>query len=160
MGPLMVRRQEYITAEGKQKLEDELSHLKNVRRMEIASQISKSHEAGVVGNTADYEEVKNEQAFIEGRISEIEYILDRAVVADKSNLEKGVVGFGSSVNVKDQANRRQQYEIVGSAEAAPLEGKISIESPVGKALVSHKVGDVVEVKTPSGVNKLTITRIR
>lgn len=156
----MVRRAEYITVEGRQKLEDELSHLKNVRRMEVASQISASHEAGGVADNADYEEAKNEQSFVEGRISEIEYILDRAVVADKSMLEKGVVGFGSSVNVKDQANRRRQYALVGSTEAAPLEGKISIESPVGKALVGHKVGDIVEVKTPSGVNKLTITRIR
>jgi transcription elongation factor GreA len=156
----MVRRQEYITAEGEQTFEDELSHLRNVRRMEIASQISKSHEAGGVADNADYEEAKNEQSFVEGRISEIEYILDRVVVADKSMLEKGVGGFGSSVNVKDQTNRRQRYEIVGSAEVASLESTISIESPVGKTLVGHKVGDVVEVKTPSGVNKLTITRIR
>lgn len=156
----MARREEYLTAEGKQKLEDELLHLKSVRRMEIATQISASHEAGGVSDNADYEEAKNEQAFVEGRISEIEDILDRSVVADKSTLEKGVAGFGSSVNVKDRTNRRQQYSLVGSAEAAPLEGKISIESPVGKALVGHKVGDVVEVKTPAGVNKLTITRIR
>jgi transcription elongation factor GreA len=156
----MARREEYLTAEGKQKLEDELTHLQIVRRAEVAAQISDSHEAGGVADNADYEEAKNEQAFVEGRITEIEDIFDRAVVADKSTLEKGVIGFGSSVDVKAQSSRKQRYQIVGSAEAAPLEGKISIESPVGKALVGHKVGDVVEVQTPSGVNKLTVTRIR
>ena len=82
------------------------------------------------------------------------------MVADKSMVEKGVIGFGSSVDVRDRTKRKRQYQIVGSAEVAPLDGKISIESPVGKALVGHRVGDVVEVETPSGVNKLTVTRVR
>ena len=141
-------------------LEDELAQLQNVRRQEVAEKIAASHDSGGVEDNAEYEEAKNELALVEGRISEIEGVLDRAVVADKSMVEKGVIGFGSSVNVRDGTKRRRQYQIVGSAEVAPLEGKISIESPVGKALVGHRVGDIVEVETPSGVNKLTITRVR
>ncbi len=142
------------------KLVDELAQLQNVRRQEVAEKIAASHDSGGVEENAEYEEAKNELALVEGRISEIEGILDRAVVADMSMVEKGVIGFGSSVNVRDGTKRRRQYQIVGSAEVAPLDGKISIESPVGKALVGHRVGDIVEVETPSGVNKLTITRVR
>ncbi len=142
------------------KLEDELAHLQNVRRQEVAEKIAASHESGGAEDNAEYEEAKNELALVEERISVIEGVLDLAVVADKSMVEKGVIGFGSSVNVRDGSKRRRQYQIVGSAEVAPLEGKISIESPVGKALVGHRVGDIVEVETPSGVNKLTITRVR
>ena len=142
------------------KLEEELTHLNTVRRREVVAKITASHDAGGVEDNAEYEEAKNELALVEARISEIENVLERAVVADKSMVEKGVIGFGSSVNVRDRRKRRRQYQIVGSAEVAPLDGKISIESPVGKALVGHRVGDVVEVETPSGVNKLTVTRVR
>ena len=111
-------------------------------------------------DNAEYEEAKNELALVEARISEIENVIERAVVADKSMVKKGVIGFGSSVYVRDRSKRRRQYQIVGSAEVAPLDGKISIESPVGKALVGHRAGDIVEVETPSGVNKLTVTSVR
>lgn len=156
----MEKHPQYLTPQGMRKLEEELAHLKGVRRREVAIKISESHEAGGVVDNADYEEAKNEQAFVEGRISEIENVLEQAVVADMSMVGKGVIGFGSSVDVRDRSKRKRQYQIVGSAEVAPLDGKISIESPVGKALLGHRVGDVVEVETPSGVNKLTITRIR
>ena len=156
----MDRHPQYLTPQGMKKLEDELAQLQNVRRQEVAENIAASHDSGGVEDNAEYEEAKNELALVEGRISEIEGVLDRAVVADKSMVEKGVIGFGSSVNVRDGTKRRRQYQIVGSAEVAPLDGKISIESPVGKALVGHRVGDIVEVETPSGVNKLTITRVR
>ena len=156
----MNRHQQYLTPQGMSKLEEELTRLQNVRRQEVAAKITTSHDAGGVEDNAEYEEAKNELALVEARISEIENVLERAVVADKSMVEKGVIGFGSSVNVRDRRKRRRQYQIVGSAEVAPLDGKISIESPVGKALVGHRVGDVVEVETPSGVNKLTVTRVR
>ncbi len=156
----MDRHPQYLTPEGMKKLEDELAHLQNVRRQEVAAKITEAHDSGGVEENAEYEEAKNELALVEERISVIEGVLDLAVVADKSMVEKGVIGFGSSVNVRDGTKRRRQYQIVGSAEVAPLEGKISIESPVGKALVGHRVGDIVEVETPSGVNKLTITRVR
>ena len=156
----MNRHQQYLTPQGMKQLEEELARLQNVRRQEVAEKITESHDAGGVEDNAEYEEAKNELALVEARISEIENVLERAVVADKSMVEKGVIGFGSSVNVRDRRKRRRQYQIVGSAEVAPLDGKISIESPVGKALVGHRVGDVVEVETPSGVNKLTVTRVR
>ncbi len=156
----MDRHPQYLTPQGMKKLVDELAQLQNVRRQEVAEKIAASHDSGGVEENAEYEEAKNELALVEGRISEIEGVLDRAVVADMSMVEKGVIGFGSSVNVRDGTKRRRQYQIVGSAEVAPLDGKISIESPVGKALVGHRVGDIVEVETPSGVNKLTITRVR
>ena len=156
----MNRHQQYLTPQGMKKLKEELTHLNTVRRREVVAKITASHDAGGVEDNAEYEEAKNELALVEARISEIENVLERAVVADKSMVEKGVIGFGSSVNVRDRRKRRRQYQIVGSAEVAPLDGKISIESPVGKALVGHRVGDVVEVETPSGVNKLTVTRVR
>ncbi len=156
----MNRHQQYLTPQGMKKLEEELTQLQNVRRREVAAKITASHDAGGGVDNAEYEEAKNELALVEARISEIENVLERAVVADKSMVEKGVIGFGSSVNVRDRTKRRRQYQIVGSAEVAPLDGKISIESPVGKALVGHRAGDVVEVETPSGVNKLTVTRVR
>ena len=156
----MNRHQQYLTPQGMKQLEEELAHLKSDRRPEVAAKITASHDAGGVEDNAEYEEAKNELALLEARISEIENVLERAVVADKSMVEKGVIGFGSSVNVRDRRKRRRQYQIVGSAEVAPLDGKISIESPVGKALVGHRVGDIVEVETPSGVNKLTVTRVR
>ena len=156
----MDRHPQYLTPQGMSKLEEELAHLQNVRRQEVAAKITASHDAGGGVDNAEYEEAKNELALGEARISEIENVLERAVVADKSMVEKGVIGFGSSVNVRDRTKRRRQYQIVGSAEVAPLDGKISIESPVGKALVGHRAGDVVEVETPSGVNKLTVTRVR
>lgn len=156
----MERHPQYLTPQGMKKLEEELAQLQSVRRLEVAEKIAASHESGGVEDNAEYEEAKNELALVEGRISEIEGVLDRAVVADKSMVEKGVIGFGSSVDVRDGTKRRRKYQIVGSAEVAPLDGKISIESPVGKALVGHKAGDIVEVETPSGVNKLTITKVR
>ena len=156
----MDRQPQYLTPQGMKKLVEELTHLQNVRRPEAAAKITESHDSGGVEEDAEYEEAKNELALIEARISEIENVLERAVVADKSMVEKGVIGFGSSVDVRDRTKRKRQYQIVGSAEVAPLDGKISIESPVGKALVGHRVGDVVEVETPSGVNKLTVTRVR
>ena len=156
----MDRHPQYLTPEGMGKLEEELTHLLNVRRREVAEKIGTSHDAGGGVDNAEYEEAKNELALVEARISEIENVLERAVVADKSMVKKGVIGFGSSVYVRDRTKRRRQYQIVGSAEVAPLDGKISIESPVGKALVGHRAGDIVEVETPSGVNKLTVTRVR
>ena len=156
----MDRHPQYLTPQGMKKLEEELAHLQYVRRREVAAKITESHDAGGAEDNAEYEEAKNELALVEARISEIENVLERAVVADKSMVKKGVIGFGSSVYVRDRTKRRRQYQIVGSAEVAPLDGKISIESPVGKALVGHRAGDIVEVETPSGVNKLTVTSVR
>jgi len=156
----MPQRETYLTQHGLTSLQEELAHLKDVRRQEVASRIHKASETGGTVDNAEYDEAKSEQAFVEGRIREIENVLANAVVAPSHDRATGSVGFGSSVTVVTSAGRKQKYVVVGSAEASPLEGRISNESPVGKALLGHRVGDEVEVKTPSGVTRLTISEIR
>ena len=156
----MVRRQTYLTPEGLKKLEEELAHLTSVRRQEVAARIHKASETGGTVDNAEYDEAKNEQAFTEGRIRALENILSNAVVASSKDVTADTVGVGSSVTVVTASGSKQRYKVVGSAEAAPLDGKISNESPVGRSLLGHKVGEDIEVETPSGVTRLTITRIR
>ena len=155
----MARREIYLTPEGQQNLQKELEHLKTVRRLEVARRIQKASEAGGTVDNAEYDGAKNEQAFVEGRISYLENILSNAVVPTAAVKPGGAIGFGSSVTVVTDKGAKKRYRVVGSAEAAPLEGKISIESPVGRALVGHKAGDKVDVQTPSGVVKLTIVKV-
>ena len=156
----MAKRQTYLTPEGLKQLEEELGYLKSARRQEVAARIHRASEAGGTVDNAEYDEAKNEQAFTEGRIRSLENILANAVVASSEDATVDTVGIGSSVTVVTAKGSRQRYRVVGSAEAAPLDGKISNESPVGRSLIGHKVGDDVEVETPSGVTRLTITRIR
>lgn len=156
----MATRDVHLTREGQKDLETELEHLQTVRRREVAARIHKANENGGTVDNAEYEDAKNEQAFTEGRISELETILSNAVVASRrSRSKKGAVQFGSSVTVVTDEGKRQKYMVVGSAEADPLKGKISIESPVGQALQGHKAGDKVDVETPSGVVKLSIKKV-
>jgi transcription elongation factor GreA len=155
----VVQRRQYITPAGHDKLQAELEHLIAVRRPDVAGRIHEATEAGGTADNAEYDEVKNDQAFIEGRIQDLEEILANAVIAEKDENAKDSVQFGSAVTVSGKGNKRQVYHLVGSAEANPLEGKISNESPVGRALLDHKVGDQVEVKTPAGVTTLKITKI-
>ena len=157
----MTRRESYLTSEGLTHLQEELGTLRNVRRQEVATRIHKASETGGTVDNAEYDEAKNEQAFIEGRIRDLENILSNAVVAP-SRKKKGakLVEFGSSVTVVATNGTKRKYTLVGSAEAAPLEGRISNESPVGSALIGHKIGDKVEAETPAGLLKLTITAIR
>ena len=156
----MAQRESYITPEGQQQLQDELGHLKNDRRPVVAARIHKASETGGTVDNAEYDEAKNEQAFVEGRIRDVEKILSTAVVTARDSKKKGSVQFGSSVTVVTSEGVRQRYKVVGSAEAAPLEGKISNESPVGRALLGRKVGEEVEVETPARLMKLTIKVVR
>lgn len=156
----MIRKATYLTPEGLKSLQEELDHLQRVRRSEVAARIHKANETGGTVDNAEYDEAKNEQAFVEGRIRELENLLSNAVVApDVEDAGQGV-GFGSSVTVVTDGGRKRSYTVVGSAEASPLEGKISNESPVGKALLGRKVGDEVKVETPAGLMRLTIQKIR
>ena len=155
-------RQVYLTPEGLKQLQGELDHLKTAKRREVAKRIHDASQGGGTVDNAEYDEAKNEQAFTEGRIRELESLLSNAVVAksgERKRARKKSVEFGSSITVKTASGDKKAYKLVGSAEAAPLEGKISNESPVGSALIGHLVGDTVEVETPSGVMELTITRI-
>ena len=155
----MATREVYLTREGRESLDRELKNLTAVRRPEVVERIHKANQSGGTVDNAEYEEAKKEQALVDGRIRELEDVLFRAIVASKGDSKKGVVGIGSSVTVADSDGGKQRYAVVGSAEAAPLERKISNESPVGQALMGRKAGDQIAVDTPAGKLTLTITRV-
>lgn len=149
-----------LTYEGVKKLEEELQYLKTTKRKEITEKIKVALSFGDLSENSEYDEAKNDQAFLEGKIAQIENTLKNAVVIDESELKDDVVGVGSKVKVMDYEFEEEiLFLIVGSAEADPMENKISNESPVGSALIGKKVGDVVEVQVPDGVNKYKILDI-
>lgn len=149
----------YLTAEGLKKLEEDLEHLRTVRRQEVAQRLREAMEGGELIDNAEYEAAKNEQAFIEGRILELEH-----KIAQASLIEPGeptdVVRIGSTVIVKQDNKKRETFTIVGAAEANPKEGLISNESPLGVALLDHQVGDEVEVDAPVGILRFRIVKIK
>ena len=147
-----------ITQEGLTKLQSELEELLSVRRREVAGKIKRAREMGGTENNAEYDDAKNEQAFVEGRILTLENIVKNAAVIESPALP-GVVELGNKVIIQNQDGKIEQFTIVGSAEANPVDGKISNESPVGQALLDRKVGDEVEVPTPAGLLKLTIIEV-
>ena len=150
-----------MTYEGIKKLEEELEYLKTVRRKEITEKIKVALGYGDLSEISEYDEAKNDQAFNEGRIIQLENMLKNAVVVDDSEIPTDKVSVGSIVKVMDyEFDEEVEYAIVGSAEADPMNFKISNESPVGSALLGKKVGDVVEVTVPSGVSKFEILEIR
>jgi transcription elongation factor GreA len=149
-----------LTKEGRERLEKELDHLINVRRPEVADRIHQSKELASAQNNAEYEEAKNEQAFVEGRIMALERILQNASIIDEDAAHHSSrVQIGSAVTVTSSEGKKMDYTIVGPAEAQPTEGLISNESPVGHALLGKRVGDEVQVQVPKGVLRLTITAI-
>ena len=150
-----------MTYEGIKKLEGELEYLKTVKRKEITEKIKVALSFGDLSENSEYDSAKNEQAFVEGRIVQLENMLKNATIVDEEEIPPGVVGIGSIVKVKDyDFDEEVEYLIVGSAEADPINNKISNESPVGKGLVGKKAGDVVEVQVPDGVSKYQILSIR
>ena len=150
-----------MTYEGVKKLEEELEYLKTVIRKEITEKIKVALGYGDLSENSEYDEAKNDQAFTEGRIIQLENMLKNAVVVDESEIPKDKVSVGSIVKVMDyEFDEEVEYTIVGSAEADPMNFKISNESPVGSALLGKKVGDVVEVAVPSGVSKFEVLEIR
>jgi transcription elongation factor GreA len=138
----------YLSREGLAKLREELEELINVRRAEIANRIHDAKEHGDVTENAEYEDAKNEQAFVEGRIQTLSALIKNAVIIDEKHSTTHVQ-IGSTVEL-DGDSGRETYTIVGSAEAAPLEGRISNESPVGRSLLGKKKGDKVTVSVPAG----------
>ena len=150
-----------LTQEGYQKLEDALEILQTVRRREVADRIKVAISFGDISENAEYDEAKNEQAQVEERIIKLESMIRRAVIIDESKIDSNVVTIGSIVKVNDMDFEEEvEYTIVGSAEADPYEGKISNESPVGKALLGRTIGDIVDVQVPDGVAKFEILEIR
>jgi len=155
----MAQKQRFLTPAGSVELQSELNNLKTVRRPDVSARIREATETGGTTDNAEYEETRNEQAFIEGRIKDLEEILANSTVADYDKNLVDTVQLGSSVTVTSENGKRRIYQLVGSAEAKPLEGKISNESPVGQALLDHKIGDELEIKTPAGISRLRIVTI-
>ncbi|MFZ5354814.1 MAG: transcription elongation factor GreA [Bacillota bacterium] len=154
-------KENILTLEGLAKLEEELDHLKSTRRSEVALRIKQALAFGDISENSEYDEAKNEQAFVEGRIAQIENILRTAKVIDEDDIKTDMVSVGSKVLLKDiEFNDEVEYVIVGSAEADPINLKISNESPVGKALIGKAVGSVVDIIVPDGVIKYEILEIR
>ncbi len=150
-----------LTQEGVAKLEEELRYLKTVKRKEVAERIKQAIAFGDLSENSEYDEAKNEQAFIEGRIVTLENLLRNAKVIDDEDISTDVVSIGVTVKLLDvETNDVVEYTIVGSTEANPTENKISNKSPVGKALLGKPVGATVDVHVPDGVIKFKILEIR
>jgi transcription elongation factor GreA len=150
-----------LTLDGLTRLEKELDTLKTVRRREVAERIKQALEFGDISENSEYEDAKNEQGFIESRILQVENILRNARLLEEADVTTDTVGLGSQVSFKDEDNGEEDsYLIVGSAEADPERARISNESPVGRALLGGRVGDVVTVTAPMGSVKLKILEIK
>jgi transcription elongation factor GreA len=148
-----------ITRQGLQKLEDELAALVTVRRTEVAERIRAARDFGDIAENAEYTEAKNEQSLVEGRILTLEAMIRNAVLIEDGERARGVVGVGASVKVRSE-DGDESYSIVGPAEADPLAGRISNESPLGRALLGHKAGDEVEWTSPLGaVSRVKIVKV-
>ena len=155
----MAEKPVYLTQEGQAELEKELEYLRTARRREIADKISQAKELGTTVNNAEYDDAKREQSFVEGRIRELESLLANAQVVKHETTPSEWVKLGSKVTIVTPDGEEDSYTIVGSAEAHPLAGKISNESPVGRALLGKRVGEEVQVVTPGGVVTYVIRTI-
>lgn len=151
---------QYLTPQGLQEIETRLEYLRNVRRQEVALRLHQAlEEGGELVENAEYEDAKNEQAFVEGEILRLETIVSNAQIIE-GNHSKDAVGLGAKVKVQEKGHKGTEvFHIVGAAEANPREGKISNESPMGRALIGHKVGEKVTVHTPDGDIVFTIKGI-
>jgi len=165
----MAEKETILTTDGLKKLEQKLEHLKSVRRQEVAERIKQAIEFGDISENAEYEDAKNEQAFIEGELQTLEKMLRSAKLIESCDTDTGIVGLGCTVTLKEvkegrgkAANHAQEmmYTIVGSAEADPSEARISNESPVGSAVLGQKIGQIVEVVAPAGRMKYKIVAVQ
>ena len=158
-----MQKQVTLTEQGYKQISEELEYLKGTRRSEMAEKIKTARGFGDLSENAEYDEAKNEQAQVEARIAELEAMLKVAVVLSKDQIKKNTVSLGTTVKlhiVEDDGEEDAEYQIVGSNEANPMEGRISDESPVGKQLIGHKKDDTVEVETPYGITKYTILGVK
>lgn len=163
----MAEQETILTSEGLQKLEDELENLRSVKRQEVAERLKVAISYGDISENSEYDDAKNEQAFVEGRILELEKMIRNAQVIQNKGISKDVVSLGSIVLVQDmEMHTKEEYTIVGTTEADPAANRISNESPVGAAILGEKVGKKIVVKTPVGelvykileIKKPTVTR--
>ncbi|WP_418564792.1 transcription elongation factor GreA [Phascolarctobacterium faecium] len=158
----MGAKETILTAEGLRKLEDELENLRSVKRQEVAERIKVAISYGDISENSEYDDAKNEQAFIEGRIIELEQMISTATLIDETaKKKKGTVILGSTVIVKDmEFGDEETYTVVGTTEADPSQNRISNESPVGAAILGQKVNTVVQVYTPVGELSYKIVKIK
>ncbi len=150
-------QQTYLTPEGAAKLKAELAELTGPRREELAQRLRSAIQMGDLSENADYHKAKEDQAFLEGRIQEIEAVLRTAIIVEKTRSD--IVTVGSRVTVQEDNYDPETYYMVGAKEADPRKSKISNESPIGRALMEHKVGDVVEAEAPDGKIRFKILKI-
>lgn len=156
-----MEKKNILTYEGLKKLEDELQDLKVVRRKEVAQKIKEAREQGDLSENAEYDAAKDEQRDIEARIEELEKILKNAEVVDEEEIDLDKINVGCKVKILDiEYNEELEYKVVGSTEANSLTGKISNESPVGRAIIGASVGDIVTVETPAGELQYKILEIQ
>lgn len=153
----MTQNQTYLTAEGEIKLKAELAELTGPRREELAQRLRSAIQMGDLSENADYHKAKEDQAFLEGRIQEIEAILRFAVIIEKSHSD--VVNVGSHVTIQEEDFDPETFYVVGAKEADPRNGRISNESPIGSALLGHKAGETVEAETPGGKIRFKIIKV-
>lgn len=149
----------FLTREGYQKLQDELDYLRTTKRDEIAARLREAADGEDLIENAEYEAAKNEQAFVEGRIKDLEILLATAKIIEEP-ASPGMVQVGSKVTIQEVGNRsKEEYEIVGAAEANPMDGHISNESPLGRALLNHKAGETIQVDAPEGKYEVKIIEV-
>ena len=154
------REKIYLTKEGKEKLQAELEELEGPRRAEIAARLKSAIEMGDLSENADYHKAKEDQGFLEGKIMEIKYTLDFAIIVEENRKCQDKVRVGCNVTVQEEDFPPETYYLVGSNEADPTKNKISHVSPIGKALLDKEVGEIVEIKTPGGEYSLKILEIQ
>lgn len=156
----MSEKEVLVSREGLKKMEQDLENLKTVRRQEVAARIKQAIEFGDISENSEYDDAKNEQAFIEGSIIDLEKKLRNAKIIDDISLDVAIISVGSTVKIRNtKDNKEYTYQIVGSVDANPSAGKISNESPVGAALLAHQAGDIVDVNVPAGVISFEILEI-
>ncbi|MCX6057981.1 MAG: transcription elongation factor GreA [Clostridia bacterium] len=151
----------FLTKEGFQKLQEELDHLRTTKRQEVAARLHEAMEGGELIENAEYEAAKNEQAFVEGRIQELDLLLATAHIIEENGKPKknDAIQVGTKVTIKEGNFEAESFVIIGAAEANPREGKISNESPIGKAILGHKAGETVKVETPGGTYNVKIIKV-
>ena len=147
-----------LTADGLQKLEEELQQLVSVRRVEVAERIRQARDFGDIAENSEYTEAKNEQSLVEGRIQTLEAMIRNAVLIEQNGRTKGVADVGARVKVRTE-DGEETYSIVGAAEADPIAGRISNESPLGRALIGHRAGDEVQWESPMGTSRVKIVSV-
>ena len=149
-----------LTREGLEQLEQELEELRTVKRTEVKERLKEAIALGDLSENSEYDDAKNEQAFVEGRILELEKMIRNAKVIEDGVQQEGTITVGSLVTVKDiEFDEITEYRLVGTVEADPMNNRISNESPVGRALLGHKAGDIIDVEVPAGVIQLEIIEI-